>query len=80
VATNPHTISRELPAITLDLATTRQRFATLLSRIGDDTPDAEEDRLWDELEQRQTALEIEFDAAVYAMTGVSWDMLSAVRS
>ena len=71
---------RTLPAIVCDLAITKQRFSALIARIGSDEPDAEDDALWDELEQRQQTLEAEFKAEFYRVTGVDWALAEGVMA
>lgn len=80
MASQPSTIVRPLAAIVCDLSTTKARLSSLTARLNGIEPDADEDRLWDELDQRQYALEQEFDIAMFRTTGVSWEMLEAVRA
>jgi len=73
MATAIRTITRSVAAIVNDLATTRQRIASLSADITDGADPRH--AVWDDLDQRLPALESELKAAVYAQTGVSWDLL-----
>lgn len=77
MATAPLIHLRTPSAIVCDLATVRQRVASLLARQDETGPEyAERCRL----EDRQTVLESELQSAVYSATGVSWDLLAGVMS
>lgn len=78
MATAITTIARSVQAIVNDLATTRQRIAVLSAEITDGLDPRH--AAWDELDQRLPALENELKAAIYADTGVSWDLLARVMS
>lgn len=80
MATAIHTLTRTLPAIVSDMATTRQRRAALDAALIGIDPTREQDQLWGELDARLDALTAEFDAAFYAATGVSWDLAEGVRA
>lgn len=80
MATAIRTIARDVSLIVNDLATTRQRQTALYaSTIGRDLSE-QEDELWSKLDDRRDALEAEFDAAVFATTGVSWKLLEGARA
>lgn len=66
---------RGLPAITLDLATARQRIAALNVRNREDEGDA-----WNALTDRRDALEREFSAEFRRVTGVEFSTAAEVMS
>lgn len=74
----PAIIARALPAIACDLATTKQRLACHYARLR--TPTVDEDRDWQQLEDRRDALTAEFRAAFRAATGMDWDMAEETMS
>lgn len=80
MATAIHTLTRTLPAIVSDMATTRQRRAVLDADMYGSDPTRGQEQAMDELDARLDALTAEFDAAFYAATGVSWDLAEGVRS
>jgi len=65
--------ARGLVAVTLDLATTRQRIAVLNAR-------ADSDDGWDELTDRRATLEREFQEQFRQATGVDWALAQEVMS
>lgn len=71
-------ISRPLSFIVNDLATTKARMACLDASLGDHAATAAEDEQWDALNSREHALEQEVRECVYALTGVSFDLLERV--
>lgn len=80
-ANDNHTVSRPVSAIVMDLAATKQRIAAIDAECrGVADPEVAALRVWDELETRLSALDAEFDAAIFAATGVSWAILEGVRS
>lgn len=76
MATQPIPITRTLPAIVCDLATTRQRLACVNARGSSEQCGRE----WDALTDRLWALEAEFDAAFFAEHGVAFSLASAARN
>lgn len=80
MATAIHTLTRDLPLIVTDMATTRARRASLDARLIGWEPTLGEEHEWDALDSRLDALEREFDAAFYAATGVSWTLAEGVRA
>lgn len=74
MATAPANIVRSLPAIALDIATTRSRQSSLYGRTQGREPDDDEDKLWSELDDRRDALENEFKTAFLLGTGLTWQM------
>ena len=78
MATAIRSITRSVSAVVLDLATTRQRIAAISASMH-----GMDDALltaWDQLDERKFALEDELKAAVFAQTGVSWDLLEGVMA
>jgi hypothetical protein len=67
MASQPHAIARSLPAIVIDLATTRQRLACHYAGHGESVE-------MDRLERRRFALEAEFEISFYEATGVNWTL------
>lgn len=80
MATAPATIVRRLPAIALDIATTRQRQSSLYTNTIGREPDEDEDALWSDLDDRRYALEAEFKTAFLLETGLPWQMAYEVMS
>ena len=78
MATAIRSITRDVSAVVLDLATTRQRIAS----ISADVNGMDDSKLtaWDQLDDRKFALEDELKAAIFAQTGVSWDLLEGVMA
>lgn len=80
MATAVFTLTRSLPALVMDLATTKQRRATLDADMYGTEPTNAQLSLADELDARVEALEREFDAAFYNIAGVSWHLAEGARS
>jgi hypothetical protein len=68
MATKAIHLARPLLSVVQDLATTRLRIANCIASGRDETP----------LELRRMDLEREIEAALFADTGVNWDVLKAV--
>ncbi len=80
MATAIRSITREVSAVVLDLATTRQRIASVSAEVTQFGEDDAKLTAWDQLDDRAHALENELKAAIYAQTGVSWDLLEGVMA